>query len=186
MAGTAEEARASAELVAICRREARSGWPVWDRWQNEDVWHETFLRLAQRIEDGRVTTDRPLTPLARKTALRLFLREEERQRRFLGLSEAQLHRFLQGEEASPDEEAERAQRASLLRDTLIRLSREEKLDHRDLLVLILRYVEGWQAEEVAAELSIGAAGVRQICSRRLRLLKCEMAGLGLSVSPALT
>ncbi|HST69480.1 MAG TPA: sigma-70 family RNA polymerase sigma factor [Solirubrobacterales bacterium] len=174
MKGRSRIARAKAELAAICRREARSGWPAWDRWQNEDVWHETFLRLAQRIDDGRVTIDQPLRPLARKTAFRLFLREGERQRRFFQLSESQLHRFRQSEELLPEDYAEVSRRAVLLRETLLRLCAEEKLDERDVLVLTLRYVEGWPAAAVAERLEIGAAGVRKICSRRLQLLRREM------------
>lgn len=174
---------AKAELVKICRREARSGWPVWDRWKNEDVWHETFIRLAERIDDGRVSIDKPLQPLARKTAIRLFLREEERQHRFFQLSEAQLHRFRQSEELLPEDGAEAAHRSALLRGTLTRLCAEGRLDERDVLILVLRYVEGWLAEEVAERLGIGVAGVRKICSRRLKLLRREMAGLGVVEAP---
>lgn len=179
MQGNVDSRRAVEELVVICRQEARSGWPVWDRWRNEDVWHETFARLTQRIEEDRVETDRPLGPLARKTALRLFLREQERQRRFQTLSDGQLHRFRQSEEVLPDEGAERSWQAELLRETLIRLCGEGRLDQRDVLILLLRYVEEWRAEEVAASLSMGPAAIRQICSRRLRLLRGEMLDLGL-------
>lgn len=179
MKGRAELVEAKTELARICCREVRAGWPAWDRWQNEDVWHETFLRLARRIDDGRVTIDRPLRPLARKTAFRLFLRDEERQRRFFQLTEGQLHRFLESEEILPEEGAEAVRRAAVLRGALLRLCAEGRLDERDLLVLILRYVEGWPTEDIAAKLAIGAAGVRQICSRKLRLLRREMSELGM-------
>lgn len=180
MEGGIDSARATAELVTVCCREARSGWPARDRWRNEDVWHETFLRLVQRIEDRRVAVDRPLQPLARKTAYRLFLREEERRRRLLRLTDTQLHRFRQSEEFLPDDEAEAGRRGVVLREALVRLCGEDQLDERDVLILTLRYIEGWSAEEVAQRLTISAAGVRKICSRKLKMLRGELAGEGMT------
>jgi DNA-directed RNA polymerase specialized sigma24 family protein len=167
------------ELAQICRRGSESGWPSAHLAANADAWQSTYERLAIRISDGRVEIDRPLLPLARVTAYRLMLSERRQQARLLTLTDLQLHRFNLGEEAPPDELAESARRAAMLRESLERQRRSGQLTELDQKILQRRYASEWSSPEVGEAVGTTAANVRQLCKRRCALLRADLDGLEL-------
>lgn len=183
LSGESSVDRALADLARICEQERRSAWPSIDPWRNADAWQDAYIALATRIQDGRVDIDRPLGPLARKTARNFFLSECRRQRRFSSLSDVQLQRYL-GEGPSLEEQAEASRRGDALRVTMLRLCADGELDARDVGVLIGRYAEERPAAEVGASLGIGTANVRQLCARRCKLLREALRRQGLEPGEA--
>jgi DNA-directed RNA polymerase specialized sigma24 family protein len=172
------------ELAQICRRGSESSWPSAHPAANADAWQSTYERLAIRISDGRVDVDRPLLPLARVTAYRLMLSERLQQARLLKLTDLQLHRFNLGEEAPPEEVAESARRAAMLRESFARLRRSGQLSELDQKILQRRYASEWNSPEVAAAVGATAANVRQLCKRRCALLRADLGGLELEETPS--
>ncbi len=171
------------ELAEVCDRGLGSGWPSRDHWQNGEVWQNTYVALSTRILDGRVDVDRPLAALARLTAWRLLVSERRRQRRVTHLTDVQLHRFHMGEERTPEEEVESASRGEALQVALLTQLGQGNLSDVDLTVLIRRYVDEWEAAEVAAATGLSPANVRKICSRRCHLLREELVKLGIVPDP---
>jgi len=172
------------ELAQICKQGGQSGWPSAEEATNADAWQNTYEKLAARISDGRVDADRPLKPLARLTAKRLFLSDLRRQRRLSALSATQLHRFNLGEETPPEERAERARGGAALRAGCKRLQAEGRLSGEEAEILRRRYVEEWSSGEVAAAMDTTAANVRQVCARRRGLIRAELSGQDLEESAA--
>lgn len=167
------------ELAQICKQGGESNWPAAHSATNADTWQSTYERLAIRISDGRVDIDRPLLPLARVTAHRLMLREHRQQARLLTLTDLQLHRFHLGEEAPPEEIAESARRAAMLRESFARLRRGGQLTRLDQKILQRRYAGEWSSPEVASAVGTTAANVRQLCKRRCALLRADLSDLEL-------
>jgi DNA-directed RNA polymerase specialized sigma24 family protein len=167
------------ELAQICEEGRLSGRPSSKPWLNNDAWQNTYLALAARIADGRVDIGRPLHGLAYTTARHFFLSECRRLRRFAELNEEHVQRFNAGDERTPAELASASRRGELLRGNLVRLTQTGKLSERDLVILTQRYVEERGASAVAGAVGIGADNVRQICARRCRLLREELAGQGI-------
>jgi DNA-directed RNA polymerase specialized sigma24 family protein len=137
------------------------------------------MALAVRIRDGRVDVTRPLHALARRTARNFFLDECRRQRRLTAIGSEQIERWGAGAGRPPEESAEALRQGEALRGGLIGLIERGKLNETDLLVLIRRYVDEWSADEVAGATGLGAENVRQICTRRRRLLRSEFADMEL-------
>ncbi len=123
--------------------------------------------------------NRPLRGLAYVTARNLFLSERRRDRRLVAIADEQVERHGTGMGRPPEDLAEAARQGEVLRGHLVRLAAGGKLSPIDLLILTRRYVDGWSAAEVAEATGLGIDNVRQICTRRRRLLRSELAGLGL-------
>jgi DNA-directed RNA polymerase specialized sigma24 family protein len=146
---------------------------------NSDAWQNTYMTLAARIAEGAVDVERPLRGLAHTTARNFFLSERRRDRRLIAIADEQVERYGAGAVRSTEELAEAARRGEVLRGHLVRLAAAGKLTPSDLIILTRRYVDGWSAAEVAEAMGLGVDNVRQICARRRRLLRTELAGLGL-------
>jgi RNA polymerase sigma factor (sigma-70 family) len=167
------------ELAAICDAGSRSSWPSSKQWVNSEAWQNTYMALSTRIAKGTIEVDRPLRGLAYKTARNFFLSERRRERRLSAIGDEQVERHGAGEVRSPDELAEAERRGEVLRSNLVKLAIAGKVSESDLFILARRYVDEWSASEVAGATGLAADNVRQICARRCRLLRQELAGMGL-------
>jgi DNA-directed RNA polymerase specialized sigma24 family protein len=167
------------DLAEICERGRKSGRPSANPWLNGDAWQNAYLALAARIPSGAIDIDRPLDGLAYTTARNFFLSECRRLRRFSELSDEHVHRLDTSEERAPEEWAEASRQGEVLRGGVTALFAAGRLSRVDLAILIGRYVDEWSSKEVADVAGISVDNVRQICARRCRLLRGELAGRGL-------
>lgn len=151
---------------------------------NSDAWQNAYIALSSGIAEGTIDVERPLRGLAYVTARNFFLSEKRRDRRLVAIADEQVERYGVGVGRSPEEMAEATRRGEVLRGNLVRLAAAEKLSPTDLVILTRRYVDGWSVAEVAEATGLTIDNVRQICTRRRRLLRDELAGLGLDEAAA--